>query len=239
METGYLTRRPDATLCYEFAVLGDSAGLPDDELRPALERAIALKPDFDDARYHLALVEKNSGHFEAAVAQFRAMRTIAPARAYNYWIAMDTLIESDRQAGAHRLPKRRRARSPKRRDRATQLAHIADTDLAVQFTMGKDGRVEIATTRVPHTTNDFNPFIEPSDKIRHAEGVLRQIDCSGPVTKFVVDTAAGTVTLTIADPVMFRCETRPEFTCGTQQATKVVVDYTEAEGIARGIQFKQ
>src|SRR5262249_43179102 len=39
----------DAKLCYEFAALGEMAGLPAEELRPALERAIALRPDFDDA----------------------------------------------------------------------------------------------------------------------------------------------------------------------------------------------
>ena len=233
----------DATLCYQYAVLGDRAGVPDDELRPALDRAIQLKPDFDDARYALALMQKNDGQFDAAVAQLRAMRNIAPARAYNYWLAMaDALVQSDRRAEA-RLASQKAAEhavTETERARAAQLAHFADTDLAVQFTMGKDGRAELATTRVPHATGDFNPFIQPSDKIHHAEGVLRQIDCSGPVTRFVVNTADGPVTLAIPDPSHVQMRNAPpEFTCGAQQPTNVVVDYTEAEGIARGIQFKQ
>jgi Flp pilus assembly protein TadD len=236
----------DATLCYQYAVLGDRAGVPDEELRPALERAIQLKPDFDDARYALALIEKNAGHYDTAVTQLRAMRNIAPARAYNYWLAMaDALVQSDRRAEARLASQKaaQHAATETERARAAQIAYFADTDLAVQFTMGKDGRAELATTRVPHATGDFNPFIQPSDKIHHAEGTLRQIDCNGPVTRFVVNTVDGALLLTIPDPGHVQMRNAPsEFTCGPQQPTKVVVDYAEsaskAEGVARGILFR-
>jgi tetratricopeptide (TPR) repeat protein len=239
----------DATLCYQYALLGDRAGVPDDQLRPALERAIQLKPDFDDARYALALMEKNAGHYDTAVAQLRAMRNVAPARAYNYWLAMaDALVQSDHRAEARLASQKaaEHATTEAERARAAKLAHFADTDLAVQFTMGKNGRAELATTRVPHATGDFNPFIEPSDKIRHVEGNLRQIDCSGPVTRFIVNTPDGPVTLAIPDPGHVQMRNAPtEFTCGPQQPTQVVVDYAEsvssgskAEGVARGILFR-
>jgi tetratricopeptide (TPR) repeat protein len=236
----------DATLCFQYAVLGDRAGVPDEELRPALERALQLQPDFDDARYALALMEKNAGHYDAAVAQLRAMRNIAPARAYNYWLAMaDALVQSDHRAEARIASQKAAAHAATgdERARAAQLAHFADTDLAVQFTMGKDGRAELATTRVPHAAGDFNPFIEPNDKIHHVGGILRRIDCSGPVTRFIVSTADGPVTLAIPDPghVQMR-NAPPEFICGPQQPTQVLVDYAESasktEGVARGILFR-
>ena len=236
----------DATLCYQYAVLGDRAGLLDKELRPALQRAITLKPDFDDARYALALLEKNDGHYDAAVIQLRAMRNVAPVRAYNYWLAMaDALVQSDHRAEARLASQKaaQHATTEAERARAAQLAHFADTDLAVQFTMGKDGRAELATTRVPHATGDFNPFIEPSDKIRHVEGILHQIDCSGSVTRFVVNTPDGLVTLAIPDPGHVQMRNAPaEFTCGPQPPANVVVDYAESaskvEGVARGILFR-
>ncbi|HLK22060.1 MAG TPA: hypothetical protein VKT81_24095 [Bryobacteraceae bacterium] len=235
----------DATLCYQYAILGDRAGLPAAELRPALERAIQLKPDFDDARYALALHEKNAGDYDAAVAQLRAMRNVSPARAYNYWLAMaDALVQSDHRAEARIASQKAAAHATTEteRARAAQLAHFADTDLAVQFTVNKDGRAELSTTRVPHATADFNPFIEPSDKIRHVEGALREIDCSGPITRFIVTTDNGTVTLEIPDPGHVQMRNAPsEFTCGPQQSTQIAADYAEsqskAEGIARGIQF--
>ncbi|HEV8038660.1 MAG TPA: hypothetical protein VGP62_07340 [Bryobacteraceae bacterium] len=237
----------DATLCYQFAALGELAGLPDSELRPALERALALKPGFDDARFHLALIEKNAGDYDAAVTNLRAMRTVAPTRAYNYWAALaDALIQLDRRDQARAASKRalEHATTAAERAHAQQLAFLADTDFAVQFTVGKNGRAELATTRIPHATADFNPFIQPDDKIRHVEGALREIDCSGPVTRFVVETPEGRVTLAIPDPGHVQMQNAPsEFTCGKQQPTNVAVDYaatpgSPADGIVRGMQFR-
>ena len=240
----------DATLCFQYAVLGGRAGVPDQELRPALERAIQLQPDFDDARYSLALLEKNAGHYEAAVAQLRAMRNIAPARAYNYWLALaDALVQLGQrdQAGAASKKAAEQAATAAERARAAQLAYFADTDLAVQFTLGENGRAELQTTRVPHRTADgFNPFIQPGDKMRHAEGVLREVDCSAAATRFVIHTSNGIVSVAIPDPGHVQMRNAPsEFTCGPQPASKVSVDYAEsassgsnADGVARGIQFR-
>ncbi len=52
----------DAGLCYRYALIAGDAGVSATEIRPALERAIALKPDFDDARFKLALLESNSSN---------------------------------------------------------------------------------------------------------------------------------------------------------------------------------
>jgi tetratricopeptide (TPR) repeat protein len=234
----------DATLCYQFAALGDRAGVPEAELRPALERAVQLKSDFDDARYHLALIEKNAGHYDAAIAHLRAMRTVAPSRAFNYWTAMtDALLQLDRRDEARAASKKamEHATTAVERARATQLEYFAVTDLDVQFTVGKNGRAELSTTRVPHATADWNPFIEPGDKIRHVDGALREIECSGAVTRFVVDTSEGPVTLAIPDPGHVQMRNAPaEFTCGPQKSTKVAVDYaiTNSDGLVRGMQFK-
>jgi tetratricopeptide (TPR) repeat protein len=239
----------DATLCYQYAVIGEQADVPEDDLRPALEQAVRLKPDFDDARYLLALIEKNAGRFDAAVVQLRAMRSVAPARAYNYWSAMaDALIQLDRRDDARSASKRAMeyATTDAERARAAQLRYLADTDFAVQFSMGKNGRAELSTTRIPHATADFNPFIEPGDKIRHVEGALREIDCSGALTRFVVDTSEGPVTLAIPDPGHVQMRNAPsEFTCGPQQSLQVAVDYAisappevKADGLVRGMQFK-
>ena len=237
----------DATLCYQFAALGELAGVPEAELRPALERALALRPAFDDARFHLALIEKNAGDYESAVANFRAMRIVAPKRAYNYWAALaDALIQLDRRGEARAASNRalEHATTSAERAHAQQLAFLADTDFAVQFTVGKNGRAELATTRIPHATADFNPFIQPDDNIRHVEGALREIECSGPVTRFVLETPEGRLTLAIPDPGHVQVRNAPpEFTCGKQHPTSVAVDYaatpgSQAAGVVRGMQFR-
>ncbi len=116
----------DAQLCYRYAILADQAGLSPDDIRPALERAVALQPDFDDARYQLALLDKNAGRYEAALEQFQAMRGCRTARAYAYWLALaDTFNELGRRdeaqsaaehAAEHARDNRGRARPRSRTD---------------------------------------------------------------------------------------------------------------------------
>lgn len=236
----------DAKLCYQYAILADQAGLPANEIRPALERAIQLQPDFDGARYQLALLEKNGRHFDAALREFRAMGPPLDKRAFTYWLALaDTLNElglrdeaqsAARQANAH-------ATSADGHARAAEQIYIAQTDLSVQFARDSAGRLQLVTARKPHQQMDWNPFIEPSDDIQHIEGVLSKIDC-GSVTTIVVEAGRGPLTLTIPDLKHVEMRHAPaEFTCGEQSpAAAVRVDYARtpdapSAGIVRGMDF--
>jgi tetratricopeptide (TPR) repeat protein len=236
----------DARLCYRYAVLAGVAGLSDDEVRPALERAVELRPDFDDARYLLALLEKNASHYETAVTQLRAMRRIAPGRQYDYWsILSDALNElhqyPDAKAAADQAS--RYATSPTQRARAAQLAYMAQTDLAVQFVRDSSGRAQMVTTRVPHES-DWNPFIEAGDDMRQVQGSVKEIDCGGDVTRFVVEAGGQRLKLTIEDPSRVRMRNAPpEFVCGSQEANYVLVEYAVSknkgtDGLIRGVEFR-
>lgn len=234
----------DAGLCYRFAVLAEEQGLAVDDLRSALERAIKLKPDFDDARYKLALLENNAGRYEIALAQFKAMRSVTPARAYGYWTAMAYAFnelgrrEEAKTAAAQAATF---AATPSERANAAQLAYIAQTDLAVRFTHDASGHAQLVTTRVPHGTSDWNPFIEAEDQMRRAEGQLRSIECAdNKVTGIAIQTAGGLLTVSIPDPSHVLMRNAPaEFTCGPQSAA-VVVDYAvrNKDGVLRGMEFR-
>jgi len=236
----------DANLCYRYAVLAGMAGLANDEIRPALARAVALRPDFDDARYMLALLEKNSSHYEAAVAQLRAMRRVAPARQYDYWIIMsDALNELERRKEAKDAADQaaRYATNAGERARAAQLAYLAQTDLAVQLSHDSSGREQMVTTRVPHES-DWNPFVEAGDEIRRVQGVVKEIDCGDKVTRFVVDARGARLRLAIEDPSRVRMRNAPaEFVCGPQKAAHVLVEYAVSknqgmDGVVRGMDFQ-
>jgi tetratricopeptide (TPR) repeat protein len=237
----------DAQLCFRYAILADNAGLMSDQIRPALERAVTLRPEFDDARYKLALLEKNTGHWEAALAQFQAMRNIAPARAFSYWSAVaDTLnqlgkrdeaVAAARQAAKH-------AASAQERQRANELAYFAQTDMAVQFERDSNGREHMVTTRVPHQTSDWNPFVEPGDELRRVRGALREIECGHGGTRIRVETAHAMLTLAIVDPSRVQMRNAPdELVCGAQSGDTVLVDYAaskrtaDVDGVVRGIDF--
>jgi tetratricopeptide (TPR) repeat protein len=238
----------DDALCFRYWVLAQNAGVPAETMRPILERAIALRPQFDDARYSLALLLKNSGDPEQAVEHLRAMREVTPARAFAYWAALSDGLNSlerfdeaeaaAKTAGLH-------AATAAERGRALELIHIARTEVAVQLDRDSNGRPRMVTTRIPRRTPDWNPFVQPGDDVRRAEGLLREIDCSTGVTRILLDTAGGPLALAIADPTRVQMRNAPpEFTCGAQTGNSVTVVYAasqtrpDAAGTVRGIDFR-
>jgi len=235
----------DANLCYHYAILADQAGLTREEIRPALERAIALQPAFDDARYQLALLEKNAGRYDAALQQFLAMRNVGDIRAYAYWMAIaDSYNElgkreeakaAARQAAAH-------AGTPEEKARAAQQAYIAETDTDVQFTRDANGRVQLATTRVPHQSKNWNPFVEAGDDLKRLEATLDEVDCSGAVMRIRVIAAGKPLMLAVPDPSRVQMRNAPpEFVCGQQERRQVLVEYAarpHADGLLRGMEFR-
>jgi len=227
----------DADLCFRYAVLADERGLP---ARDALMRAITLRPDFDDARFKLALLEKNAGHAGAAVAQLRAMKGVAPARAFAYWAALsDGLLDLDRRAEAREaaIAARAHAADAGERERAAQLAWLADSELAVEI----DGQ-KFRTVRVPVGAAGRNPFIEAGDGARQVEATMRQVDCQDGGIQLGLDTAQGPLNLGVADPTRVQIRNAGgvafEFVCGPQEARKVMVEYAPGPRLLRGLEFR-
>ena len=224
-----------------------SRGAPEDETRGALERAVALKPDFDDARYQLALLELNAGHFDETIAQLRALKSIAPKRAFQYWSTLSYALEAvgkndEAKQAANRA--KEYAATPAERARAERLIYTADTELAVQFTRDSNGRMQAVTTRVPRGMVNHNPFIEPGDQMRQARGQLKTIECQGQITGIVVDAPEGTLRLSIPDPLHVQILNGPsEFQCGAQSASagcgqlRMASARDSSRGVVRGIEF--
>jgi hypothetical protein len=194
----------------------------------------------------LALLEKNAGHHQAAVEQFQAMRTVPDTRAYACWLALaDTFNELGRRDEAQSAARHasEHATTVAERTRAAQQAYIAQTDLGVQFARDSSGHLQLETTRMPHQTADWNPFIEPDDDVQRLQGRLREIDC-GKTTSIRVEAAGKLVTLAIPDLQHVQMRHAPaEFTCGPQTGSGVVVDYARApnaggNNIVRGMDFQ-
>ncbi len=238
----------DADLCYRYADLLDRAGRPLEERRSALARAVALQPGFDEARYALALLEKNQGNDEAALADLRAIRTVPPSRAYHYWLAMADVLTSlgrNQDAVAAARHAAELASDSDERAHAVQLAYIAQTHPAVRFVRDSSGELKLVTTRTPNDGAELNPFIEPTDDLRRVEGKLREIDCSDHVTRMVVDTDAGRLIVAIPDPLHVQMRNAPpEFVCGPQPLMEVTIQYAaskgfpDSDGIVRGVNFR-
>lgn len=74
---------------------------------------------------------------------------------------------------------------------------------------------------------------------------MREIDCRDPVTRLVVDTDAGRLTVAIPDPSHVQMRNAPpEFICGPQPLVEVTIQYAagaaipDSAGIVRGVNFR-
>jgi tetratricopeptide (TPR) repeat protein len=239
----------DAGLYYQFAILAEDAGVPTEEIVEALRRAIELRPEFDDARYKLALLESNCGHYEAALEQLRAMRPVPAGRAFGYWTAMATALnetdqrEAAKEAAVKAIPY---AKTEDERALVSSMRYVADTDLTVRFSRDANGNLQMVTARKPHGADDWNPFIEPGDRMVHVEGQIRKVECSaGRITGFTIESAAGAVEVALPDPAhVLIGGGRAEFVCDAEDGRKVAIEYaafekhTTADGVLRGMQFR-
>jgi tetratricopeptide (TPR) repeat protein len=238
----------DADLFFQYAEAAGEMGAPEAEVREALRRAVELRPGFDDARFNLGLLESNAGNYAAAVNEFVAMRVPQGARAYGYWAGLAYAYEELGRRGeaiAAAQKALQEAKTKEERQRATQIAYLASTDLKTQFVRDADGQVRLATTRVEAGTADFNPFVEPSDRMQQSRGQLSEVLCdAGRLKGFRVLTANGLLTVTVPDPQHVLIENGPhEFFCGEVEKVSVQVDYAVVDSAGgrsntlRGMRF--
>lgn len=237
----------DADVCYRYALLLDKAGEPADELRTALELVVRLRPDFEDARFRLGLLEENSGRHEAALAQLKAIAQPAPQHSYHYWCAVTQALIGlgrNQDAGVAAGEALQHASNSEERAHALQFERIAHTHFEVQFTRDSSGNLVLTATRAPNDASNWNAFVEPGDDLRRVEGTLREIECGDSGLRVLVDTAAGRIAVSIPDPSHVQVRNGPsEFVCGAQAPRTVMMEYAARrqgtlDGIARGIEFR-
>jgi hypothetical protein len=234
----------DADLCFLYAVLADEHNLGEPQIRSALERAIAVRPDFDDAHFKLGLIDRNTGHAAEAVTHFRAMRPPAPERAWLYYSALsDALLELGQRTEARdaALTAVHYAATDSQRHRARTLVYYTETEMSVEIAATPDGRREFRTVRVPVNAPARNPFIEADDDARSLAATLDRVDCAGHAISLIVTSATGTLRLAVPDPSRVQIRNADgvkfEFTCGPQQSRQVLVEYT-AQNILRGLELR-
>jgi tetratricopeptide (TPR) repeat protein len=241
--------RTDPWLSYHYAVVGEDAGLTREEVAAALRRVVEGLPDFADARFKLGLVESSLGHYDAAIEQLRAVRSIPPGRAYAYWLGMATaLTETGERDEAKRAAAKAAQYSSNAEERASALrqAYMAATDLTVQFSRDVAGNLHLVTARKPHGSSDWNPFVEPGDQIVRVQGKLGRVECSsGKITGFTVQAEVRLIEVSLPDPQHVLIQGgSPEFVCGAEDGRKVAIEYARSagrdsgQGILRGMQFQ-
>lgn len=240
-------RNPD--ICYRYAELAEDAHVPAAEIRAALSQALELEPGFDDARFKLALLESHSNNYAEAVKQLRAMGSVPPARAYGYWMLIaNALLEMDvrDEAKAAADYAAHYASTDEERHAASLASYMAETDLTVQLTHDAQGNLEVVTARKPHGSDDWNPFVEAGDQMRHFEGQIRKVQCTeDKITGFQVASATQAVNVSVPDPThVLILGGTPEFICGQDDGRAVAIDFAAVSGqgpsagLLRGMRFQ-
>jgi tetratricopeptide (TPR) repeat protein len=234
----------DADLCFLYAAPADQHNLGEQQIRGALERAIAIRPDFDDAHFKLGLIDRNTSHAAEAVSHFRAMRPPAPDRAWLYYSALsDALLELGQRTEARdaAIAALRYAATDRERQRARTLVYFAETETSVEIAATPDGRREFRSVRVPVNAPAPNPFIEVDDDARSVAATLDRVDCAGDAISLIVTSTDGTLELAVPDPSRVQIRNagavKFELTCGPQQSRPVLVEYT-AQNILRGLELR-
>jgi tetratricopeptide (TPR) repeat protein len=235
---------PDAELCYRYAALAEARGVAGEQVREALERAVALKPDYDEALLKLALLDNNAGRAADAVRRLRAMRTPTGPRAWFYYNVLATaLLELDRRDEAKQAALRASAsaNTDEERSRASELIYFAETEMTVEIAVDAQGRKQFRTVRVPVNAPPRNPFVEAGEAAIRTPASLDQVECAESGLRVFVTTANGPLALAVPDPSRVQITGGAgitfEFTCGPQGGRRVTVEYSAA-GILRGLDLR-
>lgn len=80
------SHNPD--MIYRYAAMQKQAGAPDEEVVSLFERILELSPDFDDARFQLALLQFNGKRFSTAAQLLSKLKTIKDEWVYTYQFIM-------------------------------------------------------------------------------------------------------------------------------------------------------
>ena len=231
---------------YRYATLSDLLNHPAERVAQALEKAVALDPSFDKARYKLAQLYSNQSNYAAALVQLQAMHSALPGKIFGYWAllasAMGELGRRDESVAAAELAMRFAGNSAEYAS-AKRLAYIAQTDLGVGFRRDVDGTLKLETKRIPHGATGINPFVEAEDHLETASGQLREVQCKADkLTGFIIARPGGLLTLLVTDPTRVLIRNGPsEFSCGVQTDVAVKVEFalttTAGSGVLRGMDF--
>ena len=192
----------------------------------------------------------NTGRFRGALQHLQALRFVPYRRAFAYYTAL-AYIQNElglREESVRSAAEARRiARTEEEADRASQLAWMAESEVVVQMTSEKAGRLQRISTKGT-TLEHWNPFIEPGDRVERKVGEIQEVVCSTPDLRLVILSEKRAITVSVTRPE--RVQVRPatagtlEFTCGKQNGPHVMVEYAASKdsssdiaGVLRGIWF--
>lgn len=120
----------DPLTIYNSARLQQAAGAGPDDIIPLLERALALKPDYEPARIDLGFTAAHANRFDLALSTFSQLKTLNPKIAYEvlYTMAYCAIqLHRPAEASAYAAQAQQQARNAEQRDKADALLRFIES----------------------------------------------------------------------------------------------------------------
>lgn len=186
---------------------------------PMLERALKVKPDFNEARMQLGFLRVANKEYETGIQLLGSLATVSPERAPAVFI---TLAYAYLQTGD----------LAQARQNIETAKKWAKADEDVQRLAGLEGLLA-AREKLPVPP-------KPGEKLQTAEGLVDAVECSASGNRIVMQAGVKRLTFALPDPKAIEFTNvggKPlQIKCGAQpQAFKVKVDYAPVSVLEQGI----
>ena len=217
-EQAIAARSTHATTYFEYAMLLRDSGAPRDRVRELLREAVGRNPKHAEAHFLLGLMASQDGDHAAAAAAIEHAVAVLPRQSY-FWHALATAY---RQLGRDEEA-RRAAR------RAAESARTSHEMEMAQSALRLTTAAAAANVAAPRPTVNTPKSWEMPKGDARVDGTLEHIDCLGQNARFHIRAEGKSIALFVDNPGRILLNTPSsltfEFTCGTQKARRVLVEY--------------
>ena len=242
----------NAEMFFHYSQLSMQTGATAAQVIPILQRAVELKPDYQDAWFNLGMYSTNAARFGVAIDAFNHIKNVTEehagsffsARAYCYFRlnVRDAARENAEQA-------RKYAKTPQEQQQAASLlralddsTHAAAAQPAAASTEASEPAADMMSEKRPilrRVTPDGNEI-----HLQHVDGIARSFDCAAKPARLHVTVAGKEMIFAMDDPdsiVVRNSKTGfAEFQCGAQKPLKIGIFYaasSSADGSIRELVF--
>ena len=226
----------DPQMYFDYARLdGDNPKL--------LRKAIELKPDYQDAHYHLGLALIRDGDFDGAIQQFTHVKQMKGDQAFSYFRAVAYAY--------YRVGKMDEAKkfAGKAREWAKQPDQVSALDELARY-IDRPQRTPSVSVDLPEAPRPApEPAADRTPGLDSVEGTLMQLDCAGQQARVTIRAGSRLLRFAIMDAnnvVIKNADGgKVEFNCGTQKPRTVVLEIEPkidedmgTAGVIKSIEFK-
>ena len=237
----------DPDMLFHYSQLLYDSGAAPNTIIDVLQKVVAQRPDYYEARFNLGMLALNTKQWNVAYSVLSQIKTVEPDRAFFFFSALAHCLlnlQNTKQAGAMAMRAKQYANTPDQQIQVSKLIDYlhsleqesepisAQSAPAVQTRDRKEQAVDLPDVIDDSPRGEVRrtvPAIQWPDDVRRAEGSVESFECKGPAVLVHLKVANREMVFLIKDPkgivVRNRDSETFDLTCGPQQPFKLGVIY--------------